>query len=388
MSGDLMYRLLVLTTSLLVACDTLECGTGTHREQDRCVPNVQVTCGDGTTFRDGRCVGSLSADAGDDAFVIDAGLTCGPGTHEEDGVCVPDEASRDAGPDAEATDALPTDGMVVDSQVPDMMEEPPPRCPPELTPGAPPADCGALPPGSYCITGVATEFLTGCALPSDQGLAILVIDPVAVAGGATPQEAARGQGLVGPNGTFAIQGTGAATQLAMVIDEAPMVPANTWTRSVSGVSAAQPTPGQIFRVAAFATKQATQAVWNDALGLDPQGLETGGFLLGRVLAVGDGGLVPTADARVRLRMNSDALDCAEGRPCLRFFDDNPALTGFQPVGAGATGRSGAFLLRLAPPPAPNVLQDVLFVDRQEETYAPLPAGAARGSGFHTAFVPM
>ncbi|MEZ4469036.1 MAG: hypothetical protein R3F43_32540, partial [bacterium] len=74
------------------------------------------------------------------------------------------------------------------------------------------------------------------------------------------------------------------------------------------------------------------------------------------------------------------------RPCLRFFDDDPALTGFQPEGAGATGRSGGFLMLLRGP-AP-VIQDQFYIDRQEATYAPLPAGASRGSGFHTAFVPM
>lgn len=380
----------LLTVGLLAGCDTLECGTGTHREGDRCVPNVQVACGAGTTFQDGRCVAPDAPDLGPTPD-FGPGLSCGAGTHEEDGVCLPDEVvtppdrgvPADMGVDPD--DGVPQDASP-DMATPDMDVEPPPRCPPELTPGAPPADCGRLPPGSYCVVGVAVDFVTGCALPADQGLGAVVIDPVAVASGATPEEAARGQAAIGPNGTFAIACAGESTQLALVIDEAPQVPVNTWTRSVSGISAAQPTPGQIFRMTAFATTQAVQATWNAALGLGERGLEQGGFLVGRVYARRDGGLVPAADARVRMRMTADALDCAADRPCLRFFDDDPALTGFQAEGAGATGQSGGFLMQLRGPVP--VLQDQFYIDRQDATYAPLPAGASRGSGFHTAFVPM
>jgi len=381
---------LLAFAGLFSACDTLECASGTHRDEDRCVPNVQVGCGEGTVFQDGRCI-AMVAPTPDGGRTNDAGLGCGPGTHREGNLCVADQVQPDRGVAADAAVAEDV-GPPTDADPPDMapdMAPPPPRCPPELTPGPPPADCGALPPGSYCILGVAVDFLTGCALPADQGLAALVIDPVAVAGGATPQEAARGQGLIGAHGAFAIQGTGAATQLAMVIDEAPNFPGdNAWTRSVSGVSAAQPQSGQIFRITAFATRESTQAVWNAALGLGERGLEQGGFLVGRVYARDGDALVPAANARVRLRVNANALDCAEAAPCLRFFDDDLALTGFQPQGAPATGRAGTFLLMLGAPPAPPVLQDQFYVDQQDAVYAPLPAGASRGSGFHTAFVPM
>jgi hypothetical protein len=125
-------------------------------------------------------------------------------------------------------------------------------------------------------------------------------------------------------------------------------------------------------------------VWNTALGLGEFGLENTGFLVGRVLAPGDSGLVPVADARVR-GSSVDMIACAEDAPCIRFFDDDPALTGFQPVGSGATGASGGFLMILRGSP---VFQDQFIVERQEEIYAPIPGGASQGSGFHTAFVPM
>ncbi|MCA9546526.1 MAG: hypothetical protein KC613_19110, partial [Myxococcales bacterium] len=44
-----------LSLGSLWACDTLECGPGTHREGDLCVSNVIVGCAPGTTLRDGRC---------------------------------------------------------------------------------------------------------------------------------------------------------------------------------------------------------------------------------------------------------------------------------------------------------------------------------------------
>lgn len=386
----LSLALLALGAGALVGCDSLDCGPGTYRDQDRCVPTVQVTCGAGTVFQDGACVptAAVDADAGD-------GISCGPGTRLEGAICVPDGVVdldggvSDLGPTDDQGPAgdrgVETDGgadMDAVDMAPDMA--PPPRCAPELEPGQPPADCGRLPPGAYCVTGVATEFVTGCAVPADAGLVALVIDPVAAATGAPLEEYTRGFGQIGPGGTFAITAVGESTQLALVIDEAPEVPVDTWTRSISGISAAQPTPGQTFTISAFASTRATQNEWNAALGLGEFGLEQAGFLIGRVFTVGAEGLMPAADARVRAR-GTDMIACADDAPCLRFFDDDPRLTGFQPVGAGATGASGGFLMILR---GAQVIQDQFFVDRQEDVYAPIPGGASQGSGFHTAFVPM
>lgn len=372
-----------------VGCDSLDCGPGTYRDQDRCVPTVQVACGEGTVFQDGACVPTAPIEMPG----TDPPVTCGPGTRLEGAICVPDGVTptdrgvaADLGDDDMGIDddMGGGDDMDVADMAPDMAP-PAPRCAPDREPGVAPADCGRLPPGAFCVTGVATEFVTGCAMPADAGLVALVIDPVAAASGAPLQEYTRGFGPIGPGGTFAITAVGESTQLALVIDEAPEVPVDTWTRSISGISAAQPTPGQVFNIRAFASTRATQNVWNAALGLGEHGLENSGFLIGRVLTVGDGGLVPAADARVRAR-SVDMIACAEDAPCLRFFDDDPALTGFQPVGAGATGASGGFLMILRG--AEPVFQDQFFVDRQEGVYAPIPGGASRGSGFHTAFVPM
>lgn len=379
--------LALIAGGALSACDSLECGPGTFRDSDRCVPSVQVDCGEGTVFQDGRCVPTSAVEPPPDP------VTCGPGTRLEGTQCVAD-------------DVTPTPDMTVDTGLSDMgmggddmgmgesdmdavdmavdMAPPPPRCPPELVPGEPPADCGAMPPGAYCVTGVATEFVSGCAVPADAGLGVLVIDPVAAASGGTLQEYTRGMGVLGPGGTFAIIAAGESTQLALVIDEAPGQGADEWTRSISGISAAQPTPGQVFNIRAFASTRQTQNVWNTALGLGEYGLENSGFLIGRVLGPGPSGLAPVADARVRAN-SVDMIACADDAPCLRFFDDDPALTGFQPVGAGATGASGGFLMILRGGP---VFQDQFIVERQEEIYAPIPGGASQGSGFHTAFVPM
>ncbi len=385
-----------LVAALLTGCDTLECGPGTHREGDTCAPNVQVVCGDDTVFSDGRCVldpDRAPPDLGAPGPAADAGpmLACGPGTKREGDLCVPDGVTpvADAGPgDLDAGPASDADvGPMSDAEAeadmaavePDAAVEPV-GCPEGRQVAAPPANCGAAVPGAYCVVGVATDFLTGCALPTDANLIIALIDPIAAAGGAGPL----GVVPVGPGGTFALQSPTDAAQLAIVIDEAPMAPDDVWTRSVSGVLAGAPTPNETYVAHAFASDQATQARWNAALQLDDGALEAGGFLIGRVLTLGLNGLVPIGGARVRAR-NRNLLTCEAGRPCLRFFDDDPRLTGFQAVGAPATGASGGFLLIHDGGPAP--LQDLFFVEGQEDAYDDLPAGANRGSGFHTALVP-
>ncbi len=386
------YATLLLPFALW-GCDTLECGEGTHREGDVCVANVLVRCAEGTALLDGRCVADLP-DAGP---TPDGGgaLRCGAGTHEEGGVCVPDDPAGDrdmavAPPDPD--DGVEPDGPLPDPDdgvEPDMAAEDPdmgaaPTCPEALTLGQP-EPCPAV-AGTYCVYGTAQDFLTGCALPADADLQLAVIDPIAAAAGASPQEYVRGLGVVGANGTFAINCAGEANQLALVIDEDPMAGADdVWTRSVSGVSPAAPTPGDELRVTAFASDQATQARWNAALGLGDKGLEQTGFLVGRVLTITEAGIRPVAGAEVRGRQNPNLARCDDGASCLRYFDDDPRLVGFQDVGAGATGASGAFLVIRG---GGGALIDAFHVANMAGTYADIPAGANPGSGFHTAFVPQ
>ncbi len=385
-----------LTVGSLVACDTLECGDGTHREGDTCVPNVQVACGDDTVFEDGKCVLDPDLVLPEAGVAPDAGdpLMCGPGTKREGDQCVPDGPAprldmgapgMDMGAGADMGGGTDDAGPETDGEPPveDMGVEPdaapPMRCAATGLPGQPPANCGNV-PGTYCVVGTATDFLTGCALPADANLIIALIDPIAAAGGAPPLAVAP----VGEGGTFALQASADAAQLAIVIDEAPMAPEDNWTRSVSGVLAAAPALNEVYRASAFASDQATQGRWNTALGLGEGGLEARGFLVGRVLQIGGEGLIPLAGAAVRAR-NRDLLACEEGDPCLRFFGDDPRLIDFQDVGAGTTGASGGFLLIHDGGPAP--LQDIFYVQGREGTYDDLPAGANRGSGFHTALVP-
>lgn len=377
--------------ALAAGCDTLECGEGTHRDGDRCVTNDPITCGEGTEFRDGHCVavGGGETDAGPERDAGDP-LTCGPGTHREGNQCVPDDGPgprRDAGPDRDLGPDTDADvGPETDAE-PDMGPPMPQGCPADRLPAPIPQGCPAM-PGTYCVVGQAVEFLTGCKLPADEGLFVAVIDPAAAAGGAPFEEYVRGTGAISADGTFAINARGDSLQLAIVIDENPAagVP-DRWTRSVSGVLPTPPTAGRTYPVRAFATTLETQAVWNDALGLGERALEQGGFLVGRVFRPGDSpsGLAPAAGARVRARNDADLLDCATAPFCLRFFDDDPRLTGFMPEGHGATEDSGAYLIRLVG--GVPVRQDVFFIEGQAGTYADVPGGASAGSGFHTGFVP-
>ena len=378
---------------LLLGCDTLECGEGTHRSGDVCEPNVQLKCAEGTELSDGRCV-AVVPDAGPDmAPRPDTQVvTCGEGTHREGTECVPDVVppTPDMGP-PDPDDGVPPD-MFIDpddgvepDMAPDMAPDaapPPPPCE-GLEPGETP-ECNP-PGGTYCVAGVATNFLTGCALPDDEGLLAVVLDPTVVAGGGTLEDAVRGAGPIGPGGTFSILAAGDAAQLVVTIDENPQevdLP-NRWTRSVSGVSPDQPTPGTVFAVRAFATDQETQARWNALLGLGDGGLEQTGFLVGRALQVTAEGLRPAAGVEVESRPTANLHACAADAPCLRFFDDDQRLVGFQDEGATTTGASGAFLLirRGASP----VFQ-AQFYAVGDDGFMPVPAGASVGSGFHTALV--
>jgi hypothetical protein len=216
---------LLLLAVTLWSCDTLECGPGTHRERDLCVANARVVCAEGTALEDGRCVatGTPAADA------APAEMDVSP----SDVLSSPADTGRDAALDA-ALDATPppSDALAVDAT------RPPTLCPPERTPGTAPADCGALPPGeAYCVLGLALDLTTGCALP--EGLPLLLIDPALAAAGQPIEAYTRGEAVVGPGGAFAVVGTGAAQQLALVFDDAEQLRAlhaafTTAHRSLSG----------------------------------------------------------------------------------------------------------------------------------------------------------
>jgi hypothetical protein len=376
-------------------CDTLKCGPGTHRSGDECQPNVQVACGAGTVFADGRCVPVATPDAAPAADAGD-GLTCGAGTHREGDECRPDRVLADVGPapdggalDARvAADAGPdgasADAAVADATPPDAA--PPPRCPGDLEPAAnPPADCGALAPGDYCVTGVAYDFTTNCALPADAHLVALLVDPIAAAAGQTIQQYSRGVTAIEPHGVFRVIGHGDSQALAVVVDEdaRQMGIPDLWTRSVSGISAEASVPGQTYHVPIFASPKTAEARWSQALGHEAGFLETNGFMIGRVLEATPQGLAPRAGAEVTGTRNGNLAACTAGDSCLRFFDDDPRLVSFQPVGSRRTGASGAFLLIRG---GAGAVQDRFFV-ADPQGYDAINAGANPGSAFHLIFAP-
>lgn len=378
--GTIKATLTALSVTLVAllasGCDTLECGPGTHRESDECVPNVLVACAEGTEFINGSCVSTQALF--DHGVPPDRGptLTCGAGTHEDNGMCVPDVRpdqgpTPDAGPD--------TDMIIPDAALEPDMAPPPPRCPPELEPGTPPA-CEPI-GGTYCVVGIATNYLTGCALPSDQGLIIALVDPLAAAAGRAPL----GVVPVGEGGQFSFrinQDTNAAL-LAIVIDEAPNVESDLWNRAVSGVLGSVPVAGEIYGARAFSSSKEAQAIWNAELGFGEGELEQRGYLLGRVLTVGPMGLAPVPNKRILARGQGDLSNCEANMPCMRYFDDDPRLISFQAQGASQTGASGGFMLIHA---GDMPYQDLFYVDG-DASYADLPGGTNAGSGFHTAFVP-
>lgn len=378
--------------AMFAACDSLECGPGTHRDGDECIPNAQVVCGEGTYFEFGRCwPEELDASVGPDGS---DNLVCGAGTHREGDECIPDDTPQ-ADARVQADSALQADvGVIEDAgPIPETgavdAEPVPPDAAAPVDPcegrerGVAPADCGDMPGRAYCVTGVALEFTNNCALPSDQNLIAYLIDPVEAAAGGDPAEYTRGFAAIGPGGTFAILAVTESRSLAIVIDESPDADQDVWTRSVSGISAGPSLPGVYPPATVFASNLDTEGRWAQALGHDEGFLQANGFLVGRVLTPAGGGLAPLANAEV-VAEGENLAACDEGESCLRFFDDDLRLTGFQPIGERRTSASGAFLVIRG---GAGALRAVFAVAEPADIYNPIEAGANSLSGFHIVFVP-
>lgn len=374
------------------ACDTLECGPGTHRDQDQCISDIQVTCGEGTVFRDGRCVSPEMAGGGSGgggAGGAPGGVRCGPGTVERDGLCLPDGqpvgggGGGGAGGGAGGGGAGGGGGLLADMGILT------PRCPPGSEPGEIPATCDIPAGENYCVVGLALDLVTGCAVP--EGTGVLLTDPLAVAAGTPLETASHGETTVGPGGVFSVVGTGMSGSVGITIDDpatlrAPSAGAGTMMRSSSGVQATAAAFGQTYKTIAFASTQAQQAKWNTGLGKPANFLEENGFMVGRVLAYGpDGEFQPVADARPAFTINGTMATCPENGHCLRFLGDSLALDDFKPVGATTTGASGAFMVIRG---GATGFRDLVRV-AQPDGYPDraTTCGAAPGSGFHLPLLP-
>lgn len=322
-------------------CDPLDCGPGTHRDGAECVANAPVACGSGTLLRDGRC--ELDPDSLPDGGTP---LDCAPGTSPQGGQCVPDPVFYLA-------------------------------CSGGETP-APSAGCEGMAPGEYCVTGTAFDIATGCAPDAEAGLAAILIDPIARL--ADPDGPPLGAVPLGPGGSFAIAASGNASRLVVIIDELDEGATDVWTRSLTGVRNTPPIAGDTYRLLTPASSGEDRAAWAAALGIDE--LLEGGYLVGRVLAEAGGTAVPAVG--VGLMTNVQGLTDCDGGTCLRFFDDDPALTGFQPAGATTTGASGAFLVVHD---GSGPLQLDVSVTGEDTGYPTLTTAVNTGSAFHMVLAP-
>ncbi len=326
----------------LTGCDALECGPGTHRDGAECVADAPVGCGEGTVLMDGRCVidESDAPDASTPPPCADDEI------RDESGTCVPRQIDYIACADG---------------------------------PAAPAPGCGALEPGEYCVTGTLVDTVTGCPLGPDSGLAVSLSDPIAVL--RDPDTPPLAVAVPGEGGGYALVASGTATYLVIAADEADPQGDDAYVRSVTGVIDVPPVAGDTYERVALATAFETLTAWATALERDDD-IAAEGFLVGRALAEGeDGALAPAAGVRVGAEGRDNYYRCEVGVPCLRMFDDDPALTGFQPVATETTGESGAFLL------ISNGAPSLLLNLEADGDYDPISTGASAGRGFHAVFVP-
>lgn len=341
-SPALALPLALAALAALTGCDALECGPGTHRDGAECVADAPVGCGEGTVLVDGRCVV-------DESEAPDAATPppCADGeTRDESGACVARQIDYVACADG---------------------------------PAAPGPGCGALEAGEYCVTGTVVDTVTGCPLGADSGLVVSLSDPIAVL--RDPDTPPLAFATPGDGGAFALTAEGTATYLVIAVDEADPQGDDRYVRSVTGVISDPPVGGETYERVALATRFDTLTAWADALGRDDD-IAAEGFLVGRALTDdGDGALTPAAGVRVGVEGRDNYYRCEVGVPCLRMFDDDPALTGFQPVGAETTGESGGFLL------ISNGAASLLLNLAAEGDYEPISTGASAGRGFHAVFVP-
>ena len=50
------FVVVIAMSILAICCVDVECGAGTHREGEYCLPNIPSACGEGTVYERGWCV--------------------------------------------------------------------------------------------------------------------------------------------------------------------------------------------------------------------------------------------------------------------------------------------------------------------------------------------
>ncbi len=316
----LLPGLLLLLGLLASACDTTECGEGTHEEQGECVPNIPINCnGDGVVFRDGRCQPSSEV--------------CGPGTEF----------------DTESQTCIGTGGPVADTDVPDTTtgddtggnDDTGGDVDPDL-PEAP--SCGeSSPDGTVCISGRVLNWLTGQPLTGSEpvGLALddLTLRTVA------PDKAPFAVAGMEEGGTFVMENVsttsddGPLSQMIIVVDEPDAVESDDFQRTLTGLPGA-PDSGSVHpNTTVFSVPSSAVDAWSTALSLSGDDhLANAGLLLVRVL---DNQAQPISGATVR---NTNPTD-DEATEKYYFTAD---MSSFTSGDTASTSANGGVLLVGAP----------------------------------------
>ena len=186
-----MMLILALAIALLAAaCDTVECGVGTHQEGDECVPNAPINCtSEFVVFRDGRCQPRPTV--------------CGDGSTFDDdlGKCVADDPVEPVDMGNNGTPDVPPDmpGDVQDdgdAGDADVEEDVPPDVPEVPM-------CGdSSPDGTVCISGVVLDWTRNAPIVTEEVLGLLIDDQTLR--GAAPDKQPFGFTTTGPGGSYVL----------------------------------------------------------------------------------------------------------------------------------------------------------------------------------------
>jgi hypothetical protein len=323
------------------ACDTIECGAGTHQEGDECVPNAPVNCtGEHVVFRDGRCQPRNTVCSDGSSFDDDLGQCV-----DREPVEPVDTGNNGDPPDMGGDTPGDTGDVPADLDVSDVdmgMDVPPDV--PEI-----PMCEESSADGTICISGVVLDWTRGTPVDTEEVLGVLIDDQTLR--GAVPDKQPFGFAPTGPGSSYVlasvpiVQNEEALADMILITGALPDAEETAWFRTLTGViepPVLRPPPvesGRSYRgVATYVVPAALVPLWAQLASAEGLGT-TRGFMLARVLELTGDELAPVSGATVS--GVGDDFDIRYLSDDYQSFRDDTGATGavlvIGPVGRVALG---------------------------------------------------